>query len=402
MGSTKRLFSITTSFQKLGFKVILLAQNYENHVLQSEVEHCYSGIILRTELHGSYPKFINKFRITRKAIRGFWHLLGNESFLFNLSIGWSKKLNIKKIMENEVFNDCDIKFIWGMSGGLLDGASAASLLAKHLRVPWFFELHDPPIGVDIHSEFKSLVREFTHLLEDCDLVVPNTKTYRDLLIKKHNVPEDKCFPIFMTYDDSMILSNSNVSYSDKFVLTYVGSLSGQRTLVNFMHGLNLAINTNKNLKNNFKLILAGIGNGFDEVLILAKKYDLSSNVDYRGQINSKEVDSLIYGSYATIIVQARANNLEIPGKLFQTLSYDKTILGLMDPDSETASILVESGLGIVAPDESINIIADSILKIYDNYCSNTPTTPNVNFIGNFKESNLNEILNSALLKVCFK
>ena len=140
--------------------------------------------ISRSEIFGNYIPLVERIPFARKIIRGFWHLLGKEYFLYNLSLGWSNRLNVEKLMGVNSLDAYNIKLVWGMSAGLLDGGNSALKIARYYDVPWVLELHDPPIGADIHCEYPSIKETFSSLLEECSLIIPNTNTYKKLLIKK--------------------------------------------------------------------------------------------------------------------------------------------------------------------------------------------------------------------------
>ncbi|MBA6335658.1 hypothetical protein H4J57_00400 [Colwellia sp. BRX8-7] len=388
MGSTKRLFSISNAFNSLDYKILVVAQNYENESVQRKIESEYSWKVLRTTSFGNYPEIIGKFNLLRRLFRGFWRLIGKEKSLYNISLGWANKLNIKEILNDNVLDDYDFKLVWGMSAGMLDGAKSASKLADYLSVPWVMELHDPPIGVDIHCEYKSLVHEFTQLLEDCSLVVPNTKSYQSLIIEKYKIATKKCIPIFMTYEITPQSLLINQSPSVEFVIGYVGTLNGHRTLNNFAYALIEVVRNDNSMNKKIKIELAGIGQGFDDFQKICSDSEFDFIINYHGQLDSKAVESLVKACDCLLIVQAKENNLEIPGKLFQMFSYAKPILGLMDTNSETANILKKSGLGTVVGNYSIEEIKTSILQLFTNYRCDYKLQQNKEFIEIFSEKKL--------------
>jgi hypothetical protein len=385
LGSTNRLFSIARAFQSLGFEIILIAQDYEDIEIQKTIESDFPGIIFRC---GNYPFYLGKYNFFRKIVRVFWRLVGLEYTLYQLSLGWSDRFDVKSFYKKNSLSAYDVKLIWGMSGGMLGGANLANKFSNSLQVPWVMELHDPPIGADIKFEFSNIKLEFTRLLNDANLIVPTSDTYYKLLTEKYSINKEKFFPMRLTYKKHDINTATESKIDNFWRLGYAGSLNGGRTLSCFVEGLAAAIKLEPDIKLRLKITLAGTGEGFDEVFALAKQHQLEDLFEYKGLISSSQANSLMNDCHGMLIVQPTVSNLEIPGKVFQMLSFMKPIIALMDPDSETAAILFKSKVGFVAEITDVEELKFIILKLFKQHVNQVSIKPDIEFIESFSETRL--------------
>lgn len=76
----------------------------------------------------------------------------------------------------------------------------------------------------------------------------------------------------------------------------------------------------------------------------------------------------------------------------------KPIIALMDPDSETADLLLESKLGLVAGIADVEELKLIILKLFKQHVNQVSIEPNIEFIETFSETRLPD----NLLKVFSK
>jgi hypothetical protein len=65
---------------------------------------------------------------------------------------------------------------------------------------------------------------------------------------------------------------------------------------------------------------------------------------------------------ALLVMQARNCNAQIPAKIYEYLRAGKPILGLTDPDGDTAAVLQQAGIHSLARLDSAEEIATELLK----------------------------------------
>jgi hypothetical protein len=402
MGSTSRIIVIANSFKKLGYNVVLLTRMYINKSVQEEIDFCFPGMILRTYHYGAYPSLIDKYSLLRRMWRILWRIQGQSKYWQNISFGWANILQPQAIkLTLEAFS-CDVKLIWGISAGLLEGGVAASLLASELKVPWIYELHDPPLHAGLGVTINGIEECFSELLTDANLVVPNTKAYQDLLIKKWKLKSERSFLMYFTFEESIqeIKPDSRDPHKDKWKMGHYGSLAGDRSINPILEALHLAIHENPLIKDKVIIELAGYGDNYTKALKLGEKLQLDGNIRYLGFLSKGEVDVRSSNCDAIIIVQPPENNLEIPGKLFNAIRTKRPIIGLMETTSESASILTNSGLGFISDAQNIEVIKNIIQSLWHNWYNEMPSCkPNDEYINTFSPVQTIHSLNRICEKV---
>jgi glycosyltransferase involved in cell wall biosynthesis len=202
--------------------------------------------------------------------------------------------------------------------------------------------------------------------------------------------------MFLTYKEDISFIESKATRSNDWNICYAGSLKGSRNLSTFIMGLAAAISVKPKIKDCVKIKLAGIGEGFDDALRLAREYQLESCFNFKGLLTGSQANNLMADCDTLLIVQPSDNDLEIPGKIFQMMSFKKNIIGLMDPKSETASIINKSGLGYVSPIADVQDIQGVILQLYEKHLEGSFNLPNDYFIESFSESKLSNSLSKVL------
>lgn len=394
MGSTKRLFSICQSLLNNNCSVVLIRRIQENESELTKIIQAFPGRVISINDHAEYPDIMPKIVILKKMIRGWWRLLGRGYFYRQLSYGWSDKTNV-----NEVIGKCEIKsadLIWAMSGGFLDSLNLAARLSSELGIPFISELHDPPIGADLHFSDEKIERKYKYILNQSLMVVTNSNYYQSKLKAKYSIPRDKLKNIYMTYDagtSELRVKESGLSFKggskrEEWRLCYVGSLTGYRNLDTLAFALKKLLEAHPNLRSNILINLAGIGEGFESFLKLAKKFGFIELINFEGEVSKEDACSLQLRSDVLIIMQPKENNLEIPGKLFQLLPYQKPILAILDKKSETASLLKKSGLGCLVGLGDIDDCYDVLENLYYKYERKILPKPDNEFINMFSNSTL--------------
>lgn len=79
---------------------------------------------------------------------------------------------------------------------------------------------------------------------------------------------------------------------------------------------------------------------------------------------------------ALLVMQASNCNAQIPAKIYEYLRAGKPILGLTDPDGDTAGVLRGAGLNDIARLDSVDDIAKALLQFVKNWRSGNIALPN--------------------------
>ena len=134
--------------------------------------------------------------------------------------------------------------------------------------------------------------------------------------------------------------------------------------------------------------LFGAGAGGEEAFDIAKQVGVEWAVEVRPQLPQSECN--LEMDRADVLVAVKFDDpqydMQIPGKIFQYLARGKPILGLMR-ETEAASILRRSGLGLVRANSDVPGIAAALLELWDHRGAlNERFKPNWEFIKSFSVS----------------
>jgi len=357
----------------LGFEVILLAQAYENKKNQQLLELESRARIERTKYTngghvdsaiGNIKKILLKLIMPKKFNRC-------------ISYGWAKKA--KMILDVGEYKN--ISCVWSISGGYLDAPVLGGAISEKLNIPHVLELHDPIVSVDIHGNDEVQEKIFKECLTSSKRIIVNTESYAEHLISKYKLGLNSVSCIPQAYSGNTNYKKHNKTNFDgtKINVSYVGSLTGGRSL-KFLTKLD------KFLLEKVTLSLAGSGVGFNELITIIEEHELPLCFNYYGKISKDEADELISKSDVSIIIQPTENSLEVPGKLFSILSLGKPVLALIDPNSETASILRRSRLGYIIDinSDSSSFIENIVIRLFNDLVEHK-INPDFNYISSFSE-----------------
>lgn len=87
----------------------------------------------------------------------------------------------------------------------------------------------------------------------------------------------------------------------------------------------------------------------DEMLFtLAKNHRVEANIEILPSISYREALAEMLSADVLLVMQARNCNQQIPAKIYEYLRSRKPILGLTDPDGDTAGVLREAGCTAIA------------------------------------------------------
>jgi hypothetical protein len=148
------------------------------------------------------------------------------------------------------------------------------------------------------------------------------------------------------------------------------------------------------------LSLLGAGAGGHEAFQLAKELGIDWAVEVRPQL--PQAECYLEMNRAHVLVAIKFDDpqydMQIPGKIFQYLARGKPILGLMR-ETEAASILRQSGLGLVRANSDIPGIAAALLELWDHRGALADRfKPNWEFIKSFSVSATARSLDDELSK----
>ena len=396
LGATRRLFHLADAFHKLGFNVALLAGKMTNVPLQTKIDNRFPGLVIRTNHTGAYPRLVDIGPITRRAWRGFWRVRGADYYLTRLSFGFAETLDIDHVVKELERHDLRPNVVWGISAGYLDGAIAADRLAKAFRIPWIFELQDPPYGCGLGLKIAVIRSEVSRLLKASSRQIVVTESYHNELLTEFTLDPKYIRTIYLTYEGELV-EESNSSQNVKCRMLYAGSLQGGRSLAPLLYGLCKAMDREPRMRGSLIIQIVGMGDGLEEGREVSKELGVLESIRFLGYLDRDQTEELTKQANALIVVQTpETSTFQVPGKIFGYMRLGKPILGIM-PDCEAADILHKSSLGFIHSPEDIEGIADTIIGLWLDWKEARPSAKtNLDYVSQFSVEYLPQILRPVL------
>ena len=402
MGATKRIIDIGQGLHRLGWEINLLAARspYKNY--DKAQEGAFPGNVIRTPFSMAYPVFCDFHPGARRLYRIFWRMRGREYFQFKMESWWMQKLSTW--CKTAGLPTPDV--IWVVSTGTMNSLAAGKTLAEHFRKPLILEIHDPISSINKEPLIPLLEEQLRSCYEVSSAIVTTTEALADWLESNYTECKGKVFPIHLSYDD--VSEPVTISRNDTdLVLVHAGALywGNMRNARSLVSSLANVFEKEPSCRGRIRLRLLGGGKGGEEAAKLARRLGIAEAVEALPECAYSEAIEEMSKADALVLIKFAGKEFEmqIPGKLFQYLSFGKPILGIVPLSSEAAVILRNTGLGLIAEYEEVEIVTDHILNLWKhrenlgNICK-----ANWEYIRQFSRSSMIEKLNILLTNVLNK
>lgn len=250
----------------------------------------------------------------------------------------------------------------------------ACFLHKFFAKPWIADFRDPWTQYKIYqhsSRWRSRIDAFleTQFLRMADIVTvtcPATaKSFQDT---HPSLSEDKFVVITNGFDadDFDLLASSRFS---TFTIAYTGRFDSQKNAsVVFFQALKEIRCEHPDLAGEIKIVFAG---SFEErSRALLKEWALEEMVEVLGYVSHQESVQLLLKSHVLLLTLSDESgvNLTYPGKLFEYLAAQKTILALV-PEGATADLIRDMEAGLVVSPDNVEAIKEAVFALYRQYKS---------------------------------
>lgn len=152
------------------------------------------------------------------------------------------------------------------------------------------------------------------------------------LVKRHKINKNKVTTLMMLPTKNQVKKQdtSSKKIKDKkiFRISYTGTLQNYDFILKGFNNLFSSLKRVKEKRKDFVFVIAGEGNAKNELIEVSKEYGLQKNVVFKGELNEKEIDSLLVKTDATIICPpySRYTRQTFPTKLLKYLSFGKVII----------------------------------------------------------------------------
>lgn len=359
-GATPRIMQVARGLSARDWNVDLLRCKQGNEAELKPVVEAFPGRVFTTAFNGPYPALFN-----HKGLRQFfrvWLLLSGDS-----AEGDPTRFLVKRLLR---FAQSKASFprpdlIWGITVGFLAGPVAAQRLGEYFQCPYIVEFQDPvphPGRPPLDPERRALLES---CLTRCAMAVTTTAGITSKVEAEFPATRGKVKTFYLSYEETP--QQPAPAPADCLRLLHAGVLYGGagRNANMLVKAIAEATRQQPDLRGKLLLSLLGGGGGAEEAFQLAKQLGVDWAVEVRPQL--PQAECYLEMDRAHVLVAIKFDDpqydMQIPGKIFQYLACGKPILGLMR-ETEAASILRESGLGLIRANADIPGIAAALLELW--------------------------------------
>lgn len=247
-------------------------------------------------------------------------------------------------------------------------------LKRASGLPWIADFRDPWTQNPWHTwklprRLKRESQMEAEVVHEADIVIANTERLRLDFIKRYpEEPEAKFITITNGYDlDSLVPLNVKRSQNQAMTITHTGALYAERSPRNLLLAIQELLHEGIIPAHGIRLRLVGQGKTNDIEDILADEL-VSHVVEIIPQVPHRQ--SLQYLSEADVllIIQPQAP-MQIPGKLFEYMCFQRPILTITESESATADIIRQAQLGPIVEPKDIPGIKKAVCNLYEQFQS---------------------------------
>ena len=229
----------------------------------------------------------------------------------------------------------------------------AYLLKLASGLPWVADFRDPWTGyklerlpTPLHVFLRRVVQRL--ILGKADRVIAANPAIKGVLESRHPDRSKVCL-VEQGYDEEDFHAIPSTS-PPILVIGYLGTLSPDCNPEPFLAALGDLIGTGAIPKDKVKFVHTGVCVGID-LDGLVQRYGISDVVQEKGYLPHKEALKEMGG--ASLLLLATSDHpLVFPAKVFECLRLGKPILGVADPKTQIAALLIRAKAGkVVSPED---------------------------------------------------
>ncbi|MCA6075228.1 glycosyltransferase family 4 protein [Fulvivirga sedimenti] len=224
-------------------------------------------------------------------------------------------------------------------------------LKGKFNIPWLADFRDPWSDWDMLDEFhtSALARSYHRKMErkvagKADILLTVSPSWAETLHKRY----DRQVEVITNGFDTADFSNVTDTGPDNFSLAHFGLINQFRHAPAFWEALEQLQLLNPEIHDLLKIDLYGVMD--PEIHTFIESWDKSGEqVTIHGSISHKEVIESYRKCTVVLMFMNKSSNAKghIPGKLFEYLSAGKPILAIGDPEGDAATIIRDTGAGVV-------------------------------------------------------
>jgi glycosyltransferase involved in cell wall biosynthesis len=328
----------------------------------------YSLVRMRALLRRRDPKLAPPPPATPATMRGFPGLAGLKDAISGVltypdeHVGWIPSA-LRGAAEAIRSGSADRVY---SSGGPWSSHLAAALLKQRFRVPVVLDFRDPWASNPDRRERTGIARMLDLRLESlcirlADRVVANTEPLRqDFLRRYPDQPPGKFTTITNGFEP--IASDAPRARSRRFTVVHAGTIYPPRDPSPLLCAAREAIRRGEIRAEELLIRFVGEFPGSARLAPLLQSAELRGAVEIMPRLPHTAALELQREADVLVLLQ-NAMPLQVPRKLFEYMALRKPVLAVAESGGATASIMEESGIGIVTG-ESPGLIKQALLELY--------------------------------------
>jgi len=244
------------------------------------------------------------------------------------------------------------------------------LLKKKTKKPLVIDFRDPwtdsPFTVyptKIHESIEIKMEE--KILTHADYIITAGDLIKNGLIKRHPFVKQKIEVVPNGFDPDDFKNLKIHEQTNKFRITYTGSIYGVRTAKPFLLALKKLTEKKSYLREKLEVIF--VGNYGDETSLLVKKFGLEDIVKLVRYVSHRECIELMVNSHALLLLITSKDPREegtLPGKLFEYLASRRPVLAIAPENGAAAQIIRSLEAGAIISPDNIQFVKQTIFEFY--------------------------------------
>jgi len=247
------------------------------------------------------------------------------------------------------------------------------LLKRKTKKPLVIDFRDPwtdnPFAkypTKLHENIEKKMEK--KVLTYADYVIVAGDSLKNGLVRKYPFLKSKIEVIMNGFDPEDFKDLKMREPTNKFTITYTGSLYGIRTARPFLLALKELTEEKADLRKKLEIVF--IGNYGKETPLLVKNFGLEDIVKLVKYVPHKECLELMVNSHALLLLITSKDPRErevLTGKLFEYLASQRPILAIAPENGAAAKIIKSLKAGTVVPPDNIQLIKQTILESYEKW-----------------------------------
>ncbi|HYM20964.1 MAG TPA: glycosyltransferase family 4 protein [Candidatus Kapabacteria bacterium] len=402
----QRVTKFVRYLRELGWTpIVLVPENAQYQALDPSLEkEIPAGTIIRRtsifEPHNLYKKFIGVSKDTALDVnvnvrsgekaslkKRFASFIRSTFFVPDARVGWIRSAVREGVKLTKEF---PVSVIY-TSSPPYSVALIGKKIAKRTGIPFVAGFRDPWSGFESSTPErwfipKAIDQKLEHsIFRDATMIdVAWEGIALDARGKYPELPRDKFVHIPNGFDSADfpepdIIKRAHRNRSEKFILTYSGSLYGPRNPASLFAALNILLSNDR--IDPKKITLRFVGRFSTEIHEMMAAPEIAPMIEKFDYVAHSKAVELVSDSDALLLVVDDTPSVAeiVPGKVYEYLGAMRPMLAIAPPDGAIGRLLRETGGGIAVAAKDIEGQALAFKQLYDLWLSGASASSGMNF-----------------------